>query len=89
MLDACEIERVGLLYITTSKIGDYLVQDDLKLPNDSEKVPKLNGVVGGSIPNREVVSLLDRKRARWLNTSCVPEKKKEKKEKYWRLLISN
>lgn len=61
MLDACEIERVGLLYITTSKIGDYLVQDDLKLPNDSEKVPKLNGVVGGSIPNREVVSLLDGK----------------------------
>jgi hypothetical protein len=61
MLDACEIERVGLLYITTSKIGDYFVRDDLKLLDDSGKVPKLNGVVGDSIPSRGVVSLLDGK----------------------------
>ena len=36
-----------------------LVQDDPKLPDDSGKVPKSNGMVGGSIPGHEIVSLLD------------------------------
>lgn len=35
------------------------VQYDLKLPDDSGKVSKSNGVFGGSIPGREIVSLLD------------------------------
>ena len=42
----------------------------------SGKVSKPNGVVGGSIPRREIVSLLDRKLAMWSNASCVPKKKK-------------
>ena len=37
------------------------VQDDSKLPNDSGKVPKLNRVVGGLLPDCEIVSLLDGK----------------------------
>jgi hypothetical protein len=37
------------------------VQDDSKLPDGSGKVPTLNGVVGGSLPDREIVSLLDKK----------------------------
>ena len=32
-------------------------------------------MVGGSIPGREIVSLLDEKLARWSNASCVPKKK--------------
>ena len=35
------------------------VWDDRKLPNDSGKVSKSNKVFGGSIPNREIVYLLD------------------------------
>ena len=36
-----------------------------------EGVPKPNGVVGGSIPSRETVSLLDGKLARWSSASRV------------------
>jgi len=36
-----------------------VIQDGPKLQDDSGKVPKPNGVVGGSIPSREIVSLLD------------------------------
>ena len=35
-----------------------MLQDDLKLPDDSGKVPKLNGMVGSSIPGYEIISLL-------------------------------
>ena len=38
----------------------FLVRDDLKLLDDSGRVPKPNKVVGGLIPNREIVSLLGR-----------------------------
>ena len=41
-----------------------LVQDDLKLLDNNRKIPKPNGVVGGSIPNHEIVSLLDGKLAK-------------------------
>ena len=41
-----------------------MVQDYPKLPDDNEEVPKLNGVVGDSIPNHEIVSPFDRKLAR-------------------------
>ena len=51
-----------------------MVRDDPKLLDDSGKVPIPNGVVGGSIPGREIVSLLDRKLAMWSTTSCVPVK---------------
>ena len=42
-----------------------VVLNDPKLPDDSGEVPKLNGMVGGSKPGHEIVSLLDGKLARW------------------------
>jgi len=51
-----------IMTITNNK---DLVRDDPKLLNDSGKVPNPNGVVGGSIPSCEIVSLLDGKLARW------------------------
>jgi hypothetical protein len=39
-----------------------MIQDILKLLGDSGKVPKPNGVVGGSIPGCEIVFLFDRKK---------------------------
>jgi hypothetical protein len=36
-----------------------VVRDDRKLLDDSGDIPKPNEVVGGSIPNCEIVSLLD------------------------------
>jgi hypothetical protein len=44
------------------------IRDDPKLPKDSGEVPKLNGVVGGSIPSCEIISLLDEKLAKCSNT---------------------
>ena len=56
------------------------VRDDSKLPNDSGKASKLNGVIGGSIPDREIVSLLDGKLAGGqvphVFQNCVPTHKK-------------
>jgi hypothetical protein len=49
-------ERVNLW---SSRGARYLVQDDPKLPDDSGKILKPNGVVGGSIPDRAILSLLD------------------------------
>ena len=63
------------------KMALVKVRDDLKLPDDSGEVPKLNGVVGGSIPNREIVSLLGGKLARWSSASCVTKKRKGKERK--------
>ena len=37
-----------------------MVRDDPKLLDDRGKVPKLNGVVGGLNPDREITSLLDK-----------------------------
>lgn len=52
------------------------VQDDSKLPDDSGKVSKLNGVVGSSIPHCEIVSLLDGKlaggQAHPMFQNCLP-----------------
>ena len=42
-----------------------MVQDDPKVLHDIVEVPTTNGVVDGSIPNREIVSQPDGKRARW------------------------
>jgi hypothetical protein len=57
-----------------------MVQDDLKLLEDSGEVPKSNGVVGGSIPGREIDSLLDGELARWSSAFYVQKRmKKEKK----------
>ena len=47
--------------INLFKIHIERVRDDPKEPNDSGEVPKPNGVVGGSIPDHEIVSLLDEK----------------------------
>ena len=41
------------------------IREDTKLPDDSGEVPESNGVVGGSIPDHEVVFLLDQKPIRW------------------------
>ena len=38
-----------------------LVWNDPKAPDDNGEVPKPNGVVGGSTPSREIVSLFDEK----------------------------
>lgn len=37
----------------------YTGRDDPKLLDNSEKDPKLNGVIGGLIPGHEIISLLD------------------------------
>jgi hypothetical protein len=50
-----------------------MVQDDPKLPDDSEEVSKPNGMVGGLIPNREIFSLLDQKKQKWSSTYYVPK----------------
>jgi hypothetical protein len=55
------------------------VRDGPKLSDDSGKVPQLNGVVGGSIIGRKIVSLLDEKLAKWSNASCVTTKKEKEK----------
>ena len=57
------------------------VQDHPKLSDDSEEMPKPNGMIGISIPNYEIeiVSLLDIKLTKWSSTSCVPTTKKERK----------
>lgn len=70
--------------LVTNKLVEieiYLVRDDRKLPDDRGKVPKSNGVVGGSILSREIVSLLDGKPTKWSSISYVPTKRKEKKRK--------
>ena len=58
-----------------------MVQDDpiLVLPDDSGEIPKSNGVVGGSIPRREIISLLDSKLTRWSKTPHVFQKPKIRK----------
>ena len=55
----------------------HQVRDDPKLLDDCGKVPKLNKLVGGSIPGYEIVSLFDGKLARWSNASCVHKNKKQ------------
>ena len=45
-----------------------------KPPDDSEKVSKSNGVVGGSIHDREIISLYDEKLTRWSSVSSAPRK---------------
>ena len=57
-----------------------LVQDDPKLPDDSGDVSKLNGVVGGSIPSREIISLLEGKQAKWSKAHHVFQQKKRKRK---------
>jgi hypothetical protein len=37
----------------------YLAWDDPKLPDDDGNIPKPNGVVGGSNPGHEIVSMPD------------------------------
>jgi hypothetical protein len=54
-----------------------MVRYDPKLLDDSEEVPKPNGVVGGSIPGHEIVSLLDGKLVKWSSASCVPKTEEE------------
>jgi hypothetical protein len=39
-----------------------MVQDDLKLLDDSGEVPKPNGVVGNSIPDHEIVYFVPKQR---------------------------
>jgi hypothetical protein len=56
----------------TIRSEEYSVRDDPNLPDDSGEVPKPNRVVGGLIPNCEIVFLLDRKPTRWSSTFCVP-----------------
>jgi hypothetical protein len=38
-------------------------------------------MVGGSTPDHEIVSLLDRILAKWSSASCVPKKERKKKER--------
>jgi hypothetical protein len=50
------IDRIP--HFTTLQI---YVPNDPKLMDDGGEVPKLNGVVSGLIPSREIVSLVDKK----------------------------
>ena len=52
------------LIILCHKNTTFMVRDDLKLPDDIGKVPKLNGVVDGAIPTCAIVFLLDGKLTR-------------------------
>jgi hypothetical protein len=53
-----------------------MILNDPKLPYDSWDVSKLNGVVGGSMLGREIVSLPNEKLAKWIkNASHVPKEK--------------
>ena len=58
-----------------------MVRDDPKLSDDGGEVPKPNGVVGGSIPVSEIISLLDEKLTMRIKRllQYVPEKGKKKK----------
>jgi hypothetical protein len=60
-----------------------MVQDDSKLSYDSGEVPKVNRVVGGSKPGCEIVSLHDKKLAKWSSASCVPKNKEEEEEEFY------
>ena len=55
-----------------------MVYDDPKLPDDSGEVRKPNRVVGGLVPHREIVSLLDKILARWSSSSFVPKNQNTK-----------
>ena len=45
-----------------------------KLPDNSREVPNPDGVVGGSILGRGIISRLDGKLVKWSSASCVPKK---------------
>ena len=61
-----------------------VVQDDPELPHDSGVVPKLNGVVGGSVPSREIISMLDGTTSQVVKSaSCIQTKNKKTKQKPW------
>lgn len=53
-----------------------MVRDDPNLLYDSEEASKVDGVVGGSNPSYEIVSLLDGKLIMWSSVSCIPKKTK-------------
>lgn len=55
----------------------------LKLPDDSRKVPKLNRVVGGSIPAHEIVFVLDGKLRGCQAPHVFQKRKKEYNCPYW------
>ena len=58
------------------------VRDDLKLPDDNEEAPKINGLVGDLISGCETFSLLDARTSQVVkSTYCVPKKKERKKKK--------
>jgi hypothetical protein len=67
------------------------IRDDPELPDDNGKAPKPNGMVGSSIPDHEIVSLLDEKLAKWPSASCtcVPKKEKKKKRKKKKTSVHN
>jgi hypothetical protein len=55
-----------------------MVRDDPKLPDDSGEVPKSNGVVGGSIHGREIISLLEGTSQVVMHLMCFKKRQKEK-----------
>ena len=58
-----------------------MVRDNPKLLDDSGELPKLKEVVGSSIPDREIVSLLDKFSHVVKRLICPPPQKKEKRKK--------
>jgi hypothetical protein len=58
---------------------EVLVRDNPKLPDDGGKAPKLHGVVGGSIPSREIVSLLDGNWSSGQTPHVLPKKTRNKR----------
>lgn len=56
-----------------------MFRDDPKLSDDIGKIPKPNREVSSSIPDSEIISLLNGKLARWSSGSCVPNKRRNHK----------
>jgi len=48
-----------------------VVRDDSKKPDDVERYPNLKEEVGGSIPDYEISSLLDKILVMWSIASCA------------------
>jgi hypothetical protein len=58
-----------------------MVQDDPKLLDDSGELPKPNKMIGGLIPGREIISLLDRTNHVVKRLMCPLPPQRKRKEK--------
>ena len=82
-----------VLFNTTCDSLVYEVRDDPKLPDDSGKIPTLNGVVGGAIPGYEIISSVTKTSQVVKRLLCFQtrkrKKKKEKRKKTRLCIVTN